>query len=286
MRNSLIGISCGLLALAGAVLPLCAQDQAPGWTGSAELSYVMTQGNTETSTLGMKANTSRKLNGSELTFRAAAVRAETTAFDRFAIGFDDDDFRVIENSDSNTSAEAYMLSGRYDRKLTERLLWYAGLGWERNRFAGIENRSVAETGLGHIWYDTETRKLRTSYALTYTDQEDVIETPDSVGTFLGARLTGEYMQKFGQATTFQSTLILDDNLDETDDFRGDWTNSLAVSMSKVLALKVSVQWLYDNVPAFQGIPLYDPKTGEQLDTVPFQLDELDTIFTTSLVLTF
>ena len=47
---------------------------------------------------------------------------------------------------------------------------------------------------------------------------------------------------------------------------------LSVSMSKHFALKVSLQWLYDNKPAL---------------IVPFlEADKLDTIFTASVVATY
>jgi hypothetical protein len=57
-----------------------------------------------------------------------------------------------------------------------------------------------------------------------------------------------------------------------------------------LALKLTLQWLYENDPAYETIPLYDlpPDTpgATVIGAVPNQLDDLDTIFTTSLVVTF
>jgi hypothetical protein len=53
-------------------------------------------------------------------------------------------------------------------------------------------------------------------------------------------------------------------------------------MSDMLALKVSLQWLYDNLPSLELVD-YTPGTPPQ---VPVPLDDLDTIFTTSLVVNF
>src|SRR5207245_1656187 len=79
-------------------------------------------------------------------------------------------------------------------------------------------------------------------------------------------------------------LILDGNLDDTSDFKANMTNSLAVAMSRRLALKVSLQLLYDHQPAFQAVDLLGaPPPGVK---VLAQLDDLDTIFTTSLVVNF
>jgi hypothetical protein len=67
-------------------------------------------------------------------------------------------------------------------------------------------------------------------------------------------------------------------------------NSVAVTMSDRLALKISLQWLYDNEPSFEAVPLFDMDPSIPgavlLGQVPRQLDNLDTIFTTSLVINF
>ena len=81
---------------------------------------------------------------------------------------------------------------------------------------------------------------------------------------------------------YEVITILDGNLDETDDYRADMVNALAVTMSQRLALKLSLQWLYDNEPSFDIIPFSDFGGVDQ----PFQLDELDQIFTASLVVNF
>ena len=62
-------------------------------------------------------------------------------------------------------------------------------------------------------------------------------------------------------------------------------NSLQVAMSSNLALKVSLQWLYDNMPSFTEAT--DP--GGLLapgQVALVELEKLDTIFTLSLVVNF
>ena len=57
-------------------------------------------------------------------------------------------------------------------------------------------------------------------------------------------------------------------------------------MTKRLALKVSLRWLYDDLPALQEVPLFDTPAGTQTGTVFVELDELDTILRVSLVANF
>jgi hypothetical protein len=187
------GLCCaGLLAFAG----VAAEEPELGWSDQAELSYVLTAGNSESTTLGFKNELKRTWEKSLFSFKAAAIRAESTTFVRTAIGTPDN-FVFIEDKESSLTAENYLAALRYDRKVSDFLFWYGGALWERNRFAGVENREIVEGGLGNVWVDREDVKFKTTYALTYTDQEDVVEVPDQDGTFAGVRLGWDYWHKFG-----------------------------------------------------------------------------------------
>jgi len=78
-------------------------------------------------------------------------------------------------------------------------------------------------------------------------------------------------------------LIADWNLDNTDDVRLDWKNSLPVSISAKLALKPSVRMLWRNDPSLQEVPLFG-SDGTPMDVnVLAPLKKLDTFFTLALV---
>ena len=286
-----------LLALAPALA--AAQDKPAekklGWKDNAELGYVVTAGNSESSTLGLKntlvydwekARFEMKLGAinvkSSPGFVAVQDPANPTEFER-------------ENLDSETSAESYFLNGRYDKNITEHFFWFTGAGWDRNTFAGIQNRYTAFAGVGNIWFDTDTVKWRTDYAATATKQEDVVEQDDVDDTFLGLRLSSTFIYKWSENGSYGNDTIVDENLDDTDDLRVNMTNWVAVNMSTHLALKVSLQWLYDHQPAlvsgnavdeagnFVDVP---PLDGIVPDQVPVEADNLDSIFTTALVIKY
>ncbi len=273
-------------------LPALAQeDPNQRWKDSAELSYVVTSGNSDTQTFGFKNKLSKAWDSSSVEFNMGGVRSKATTT-RIAIA---DPFNPSDPNDSpfdvheerDLTAEAYYFNGRYDRKISDGFFWYAGAGWDRNRFSGIDNRYVAAAGVGNIWFDAETLKWRTDYSVTFTKQDDVVENPDFDDTFLGVRVTSAFLKKLGAATTYTNDTIFDENSDETSDFRGNMINSVSVQMSERLALKVSLQWLYDNDPAIKELDLYDvdpDRGGTVQGTVTVELDELDSIFTTSLVI--
>lgn len=268
-----------------------AEAKKLGWKDTAELGYVMTSGNSDSSTLGLKNTLVYDWESARFEMKLGAVRVESTPVPFFAVGTATDFTR--EENDSELTAESYFLNGRYDHNITDRFFWFAGAGWDRNTFAGIQNRYTAFGGVGNIWFDTETIKWRTDYALTATKQEDVIEQPDLDDTFLGVRLSSTFLYKWSESGSYGNDTILDENVDDTDDWRVNMTNWVAVNLSNHLALKVSLQWLYDNQPALIAANLFDA-TGAPVDAdldgvqdqVAVEADELDSIFTTALVIKY
>jgi len=290
-RHAILLLAAALMSLAG-WNPARAQDApSPGtakWSDVAEFGYVATAGNSETATLGFKNTLGRKWDKTSFELKTGGVRAETTTTTRTAVGTGPGSFTVFENSDTALSAESYFLSGRFDRKLSERVFWFAGGGWSRNRFTGIQNRYEAAGGVGNLWVDSDRIKFRTDYAVSYTKEDDVVRAPNVRDTFAGFRFSSKFERKLGANTTFGNELVLDENLNDTSDLRGNLINSVAVSMSRRLALKVSLQSLYDHQPAFREIDLLAPPPpgGAKIGTVLVELDTLDTIFTASLVVNF
>lgn len=268
MRNLVLPFLGLLLAAGGAFAQEPAEPvEEEGWSGSAELSLVALSGNSESSTFGFRAKAERTWTEALFEVEAAAVRAEQTTR-TFRVAGDE----VVEEEETLVNAESYLLRGQYSHDLRGRLFAFGGTGWNRNEPAGIRNRYYAAAGVGHTWADSEAYKNRTSYGLSYNHEE---ETSGREEDFPAVRLTWDFLRKLTATTTFANALILDDNLDEPSDYRGDLLSSLAVAMTERLALKVSLQLVYDHEPAFV-----------EVSPLEVQLEQLDTIFSASLVMNF
>jgi putative salt-induced outer membrane protein YdiY len=250
----------------------------PGLYANADLSYVLTAGNSSSSSLGFKGDLTRRWEKQSIGFAVGGIRASSSPADsRYAVGTPDD-FEVVV-PEAETTAESYYGRGRYDYKLSERLFYTAGGGWERNRFSGIDNRWVGDTGVGYIFRNDERTSFRGMAAITWTNEDYTVEDGRD-GSFVGARLGWDFRQKLFENTTFTHTLVADENLEETDDLRVDAQFGLHVAMSGTLGLKVNWRLLWDNLPALSEIPLLgsgDPSTV----LAPFK--ELDQGFSVSLV---
>ena len=160
------------------------------------------------------------------------------------------------------SAENYFARSRFDRDLGENNFFtFGGAGWERNTFAGFNNRFSLVAGVGDAWIDDETTLFKTDIGGTYTIQKDLDPTPGQSDGFGGLRATLELRRALNETTEFKSTMIADENLSNTDDLRLDWTSSLTVALSEGLAFSTSYRLLFDNDPALIGVPVLDAPVG-------------------------
>ena len=276
-----------------AFVPALAQDEEDtGWKDVAELSYVLASGNSDSSSLSLNNVLSRAWENAAFSLRAGGLRVDsTTTTNLFAVDDGINPIAIIETENDQTTAELYYLNGQYDRNITDRFFWQVGAGWDRNELAGVSNRYTVFGGVGNIWLDEDDHQFRTSYGLTYTDQEDVISNPLVDDSFLGARGTWNYMIGFNDTTTYGNDLVINLNVDESDDWRADMINWLSVQMSERLALKVSLTHFFDNLPSLESFNVYDDNIlinpgAVLLGTNTREVDDLDTIFSAALVINF
>lgn len=279
-RKSFLAVPCVLAMLAA---PASAQDPPPdGWSFRGELTSVLSRGNAEALTLGVGTALENRRGRNLVRFDAGAIRTESTIFSRRAEGTPQS-YVVIVEENSEKTAESYFARARYDRSISDRVFAYGGLDWLRNTFAGIDSRFLIALGAGNTWFDREDGRFKTSYAATYTFQSDVVENPFVSTSFPGVRVGWEYWRRATQTTEFESTLVSDLNLDETDDIRLDFTNALTVSISNALALKPSLQILWRNQPSLTELELFSPAGAPLGETVLAPLDKTDMLFKMALV---
>jgi putative salt-induced outer membrane protein YdiY len=275
-----------LLALAAAPAALKGQDQRRGlldpWQATAEVSYVVTGGNTSTSALSLGTSFTRKWTNDTLLFKTFILTSNATTTSRIAQGTETD-FTIMETKTTRRVAENYLLAGQYDRKITDGLAGQAGISWDRNRFAGVDNRVMLTAGLGYNVVDRKRTQVKTSASLTCTRRQYVGQ--DAI-SFAGFRWTLSGEKKISGNSQASTAFIFDDNLKKGPDWRFDWANSVTASISKSLALKVSLRTLYTHLPALQNLPLVDDLGEDTGLTVPYPLRKLDAFLTTSVVINF
>lgn len=256
------------------------EEEKRPWTNVTELSVASTSGNSEGTTYSFKNDYAYAWDNANFTFKLGGFRADSVTFNRFATGTLDD-FVIVEEKDRETTAEKYFLNLKYDRQITEKFFWFTGLDWDRNEFAGIDNRYSASAGVGNIWVDADRQKFRTDYGIQYTKEDLIFEQPGFDDSYASAIASYKWFQAIGASSSFKQDFKFNLNLDDTDDWRMELDNGFTTSISDKVALKLGLLLLFDNQPAFTRVPLQNTDLS-----VPLELDDLDTVFTTSLVINF
>jgi len=295
-----------------------AAEKTVGWFNASELSLVVTEGNSNTDTFALKNSLKRVWEKSRVKLDFDGMRADTSD-DRFLLADPGQTFlpgemptltaTMLITPSKESDAEKYFVEGRFTRKLSDRRSWNTGGSWDRNQDAGILNRYIVFGGVGNHWKSGEKFNLETSYGLSFTDREEETPDPEKEQRFAGVRLTADLDYKIRTATTLSYKFTGNLNAEDTNDFSLDTTGSVSVSMSKRLALKLSLQFLFNSEPALEDVDLVarlelvdpngDPGSGDEffetvLDggiEIEFGEDrirktELDTVVRTSLVINF
>jgi len=295
------------------------KDKPPKrWTNSTELSLVITDGNSELQSFGLKNTLGYKAKNGRARLRIDALRSDTnddpyylvvpgltfvpgetlTSYDTIAV-----------HPSATPDVSRFFAEGRYEGDLPKKAAWNVGASWDTNEDAGILSRTIVFGGFGNIWRDRDDLKVRTNYGLSYTDRIEDVEDPEKEQRFLGTRLSSFYKDTWGKATIYENDFTLNVSLSDISDYNADLMQSLSVNMSRHLALKVSLQLTYAGEPALEEVDvivrarLVDPdgipgNGDEYFETVDvggneikigeatLRKESLDTTFRTSLQITY
>jgi putative salt-induced outer membrane protein YdiY len=261
------------------------QDQADSrWRSTAEISFLVSGGNSAASTLGVRNTLRRTGDRGEFRGDASLLRTDATRFTRRAVGAPED-FEVEEGRETERTAERYSAEARYDLNLSPRTFASGSAGWQRNTFAGFEGRTVLALGGGTRWSAPERWELKLGAGLTYTFQTDVDPEPGADNRFGGVRLTLDHERQITSGTSFEVKWVVDANAEDTKDVRADLSQSVSASLSSRLALQTTLQLLVANDPPLIRIPLHATDGTDTGETVRVPLRKLDRMLSVALVIT-
>jgi hypothetical protein len=287
-RETIVPVIIALAVFTGAEVRAAEAQGATSkvdWSDIGLLSGIVTDGNSEAWTAGLKNTLGAKGAKSMFELQTSGYQAQSTTRTRFAVGPSATDFQVVEVK-SDWEAESYIVGMRFDRLMTKRMYWLVGGGWERNRLKGLKDRFMELAGIGARWIDAEKALFRTDISATSTTENDVLDNPLEDNAFTGVRVSTKFQKTFSTGATLGHELVVDQNLDRTDDRRADMSLWLSFASGPHLALQAGAQLLYDWEPAMQEIPRFSAPFVYSGENVRIPFKEFDKIFTTSLVLVF
>ena len=217
-----------LLALQLATLALGAAAQEPKpWKDAAELSYVQTAGNSKTSTLSAKNLFNYDWARSALEVGAGGLGTE---------------------SRGTVTAEQYNAYQKMSLKLEGKNYAFERTGWDKNRFAGIQDRWDVALGVGRHLLDSAGDKLfaEAGGGYIWEDRLPGAGGNQSFGTYRGY---AKYLRTLSPTASASQDLEYLGNLKDSRGYRMNAETALVASISTHFSLKASHVWKFSNLPA-------------------------------------
>jgi len=208
--------------------PVPPAGPAPVWFGKLDFSFLSTSGNTDTTSLGGGLELNYNPKPWLFTLKGAYLKSAT---------------------DGVTTAEATRLSLRASRDLTDRIDVFAGAGYFRNRFSGIDNMYNFDAGAGYKLFDGPAHFLRAEAGVGYTIEEDIILgilVPSR--NYANAWAALNYKWQFSKTAAFTNDFTFLVDLDQTSNWFITEKAAITASLTSVFALQASWTLFFRNQP--------------------------------------
>lgn len=235
-RAKRVGLS-GLLLLLTMSASAPAQTPAPSappppppppHEGTAEFSYVGTNGNSDTTAFGLAGEFIARQAPWVFTAKAAYVQNE---------------------AEGELKARSFRAGFRAARTITDRLSVFGEYGYLRDTFAGIEDRNTIDGGVSYILVKPEPHTLTVEGGLGYANEQRLSEDDISTATAFGG---AGYKLKLSENADISEDGRFTFSLSDGDDWR--YNNILAVNakLVSILSLKASniIRYVHKPVVGF------------------------------------
>ncbi len=177
---------------------------------------------------------------------------------------------IHSRSDGTKTAEVYSAHLKYDRKLGNRAYLLGYTSYDQNRLAGFNYRLAMSFGGGMTWMSGERTKFLTELGLGWNNEENKKQVKlgnvnnqnllqKTISTsFPSAILNNRLTLRVSETSEVVMRITAFFNLENTRAYRMNNYVSLSASISPQLALKTSVELIYDNdpVPGFKHTDAY------------------------------
>lgn len=215
-----------LLALFAFALPAAAADApAKRWKGTAEFSFVSTNGNSKAQTTSAKGG----------------------------FGYDFTDIMKLEmeggglgsRSEGVVTAEQYYASEKISRKVDDRNYIFEKYRWDRDRFKRIAHRHDLSAGAGREFWKTDKDLLIAEAAPGYINEERINEKRK---TYAASRFYAKYTRELAAGSRFTQDAEWVQSLADNRDKLIATETTVSAALTTSLALKNSFVWKHNSRP--------------------------------------
>jgi putative salt-induced outer membrane protein len=213
-------------------------------TNESEAGIAAANGNTKTQTYTFKQLNDYKWEMNVLSFKSRYLNAEANGVE---------------------TARYFMGGLRYEKQLSNHFGIFVGETFEKDKFAGIDERLMTDVGGKYRLIESDATKLFAELGYRYMHEERL---DDSKAFSNYGRVYSEWEQKWNTNFTTKYWAEYLPNISDNKDWQFNTELSLSAVLSDIFSLKSGVLLRYDHFPA------------------PGILYKTDTLFTTALVAKF
>ena len=188
-----------------------------------ELSYVQTNGNTNTTTF------SSKLQGIAALSDTESIKAKGSI--------------LYSESDENTSANKYNVELDYNHMINEKLYSYMGINYIKDQLSDYDYRLNIGPGLGYKLLEDEIQTIDIQGGLDYAYDK---YNDGSKDNYLAGRSEINYKYEFSQNVEFKQMLSHLTSFEDSEKYFAVSDSSIGVKMTQNLSLGVSYAMDYTN----------------------------------------
>ncbi len=192
-----------------------------GWSGSVGAGALVTTGNSENTNYNLDTKAKLEQERFRHNFLGAALLAE---------------------SDSEKTAEKYLLGYKIDYKLTPRSYLFADLRAEFDKFSGFDRQTSETIGYGRRLLDSDTDTLDLEAGVGMRQNKLSTGDTESEGVLRGA---ADYLHKFSETSEFRQGLLV---LAGEDNTSIDTVSAIKANIIGNLALEAALKVKHNTDP--------------------------------------
>jgi len=235
------------------IILLSAVSAQANWKTDSELGFVSQSGNTNQDNTYFKTKAVKAVGKNAYTLEGSYINTTGEA---------------PGNATAIRLAESVTAGLRYTRTVSEKLGVFAGGLWEKNHFAGFENRYSGDLGLAYTIMKTDTMSFLNETGYRYRKQFEYLpgdgQGPSTESQF--ARVYFEYNNKFSSTSIFKLWVETLYDMQDSENVEVNFEPSIDVAIGQLfsteekpaqVSLKLAYKGMFDNVPAAAGLERYD-----------------------------
>ncbi|TDR18485.1 DUF481 domain-containing protein [Marinicella litoralis] len=192
MKKATSQVALFVMAVAISFTAFAEDDNTADWSGTGQLGFSMTSGNSDTENLTAGLKLSRESEKWVNNWSLDLLRA---------------------SSDNIDTAERFTINTRNGYKLDENDYIHNSTRYDNDNFSGFDYTITTSIGWGHQFHKSETYKLVTEIGLGYKTEALDIDRTENNGMVAVGKL--DYMRQVTETTVFEDVLVVEAGEDNT-----------------------------------------------------------------------